>query len=115
MTPFMTSNTDGSVLENTWTGFFFFFFSLSSVKERTSTTANNIAEVWAVRNALQMSWELGYKHEVLESDSTFVNSYLKSHGGPTLSALAWNLFFSFFKANGCANACTLCVVELIGI
>ena len=44
----------------------------------------------------KMSWELGYKHEVLESDSTFVNSYLKSHGGPTLSALAWNLFIFYF-------------------
>ena len=54
MTPFMTSNTDGSVLENTWTVFFFlFFFSFSSVKEGTSTTANNIAEVWAVRNVLK--------------------------------------------------------------
>ena len=73
-----------------------FFFSLSSVKERTSTTANNIAEVWAVRNVLQMSWELGYKHEVLESDSTFVISYLKSHGGPTLSGLALEYFFFFF-------------------
>ena len=44
-----------------------------------------------------MSWELGYKHEVLESDSTFVISYLKSHGGPTLSALALESFFFFFK------------------
>ena len=84
--PFIKLNTDGSSLGNPglagargilrdFSGNWVSGFSL-----RLGLASNNIAKLWAIRQGPMLAWDLDFKFNQLETDSTMIISWLTING-----------------------------------
>ena len=84
--PFIKLNTDGSSLGNPGLagarGIFRDFSGnwVSGFSLRLGLASNNIAKLWAIRQGPMLAWDLDFKFNQLETDSTMIISWLTING-----------------------------------